>query len=396
MALSDEEVTNIISKWPSSSEDLPPSVRTAYEAWTALTVAELQGPIRELHDDPGVEFTTPRRSFPKHARCVTLTAHGKAPTGTPVPVPDELRSLLRRDVLLERRLKAMEAQLVEAKSTIAALTRHQDALDDTDVSADYDIHEEVVQAVPNSFLELPPLSKKERHQILRKHIGKFPEECWPKALALKDATKNSREVQKAPKIALTQYATEVGKFMLTNDMATKMAATSWSHILDLRDECDERLEEDPDSWLRAEELHNHLTNLAENAHTTFRLGLESSVQLRLNVAKKIDAAMGISHLRVDPAKREKGDFISDDTYKLMELAAKKKQNLVWAKAGTFPSMQAGRFFGQPPSTVPGGGKRKRGKGRGRGYGDTPYKSTKRSKPNGKGKGKGKPAIIESA
>ena len=115
MALSDEEVTNIISKWPSNSEDLPPSVRTAYEAWTALTVAELQGPIRELHDDPGVDFTTPRRGFPKHARCVTLTAYGKAPTGTPVPVPDELRSLLRRDVLLERRLKAMEAQLVEAK-----------------------------------------------------------------------------------------------------------------------------------------------------------------------------------------------------------------------------------------------------------------------------------------
>ena len=106
--------------------------------------------------------------------------------------------------------------------------------------------------------------------------------------------------------------------------------------------------------------------------------------------------MGIAHLRVDPAKREKGDFISDDTYKLVELAAKKKQNLVWAKAGTFPSMQAGRFFGQPPSTIPGGGKRKRGKGRGRDYGDTPYKSTKRSKPNGKGKGKGKPAIIESA
>ena len=65
-------------------------------------------------------------------------------------------------MLLERRLKAMEAQLVEAKSTIAALTRHQGALDDTDVSADYDIHEEVVQAVPNSFLELPSLSKKKR------------------------------------------------------------------------------------------------------------------------------------------------------------------------------------------------------------------------------------------
>lgn len=389
MALSNAEITSLISRWPSSIEDLPQSVRATYDAWAALTVADLNGPIRALSDDPGVEFTIPRRYFPKHVQCVTLTAHGKAPAGEPSPLPAELRSLLDTNpsALLERRLKAMEEQLIEAQSTIASLTRQQDALDEHDVSADYDIHEEVVRAVPKSFLEHLPLSKKERHQILRKQIGKFPDKCWPNALVLKDVTKNSKDVQKAQKLSLTQYATEVSKFMLNNDTTTKMAATSWSHILDLRDECDEKLEGDPDAWLRADGLRDHLVTLADHAHTAFRLGLEASVQLRLNVAKKVDVAMGIAHLRVDPTKREKDDFISDDTYKLVETAAKNKQNLVWAKAGTFPDMQAGRFFGQPPPQGLGGGKRKRGKGHGRGYGDNPYNGTKRSKPKGKGKGK---------
>ena len=104
--------------------------------------------------------------------------------------------------------------------------------------------------------------------------------------------------------------------------------------------------------------------------------------------------MGIGHLRVDPTKRDKDDFVSDDTYKLVELEAKKKQNLVWAKAGTFADMQAGRFFGKPPSQNPGGGKRKRGNGRGGGTGGSiPF--PKRSRP-GKGKGRGRFVKSESA
>ena len=76
--------------------------------------------------------------------------------------------------ILEAQLKAMEGQLSEAWSTIASLTKHQDATDEYDVSADYEIHEEVVQAVPQSFLDLDPLTKKERHHILRKQVGTFP------------------------------------------------------------------------------------------------------------------------------------------------------------------------------------------------------------------------------
>ena len=401
--LSTTEITGIIDAWPDRAEDLPPSVRATYDAWNALTVAELTDPIRELHDDPGVEFTTPpARGFHKRTKCLTLTAHRKAPPGGALPLAAELRSMLSTSPtsILEVRLKAMEDQLNEARSTIASLTKHQDATDEYDVSADYDIHEEVVQAVPQSFLELDPLTKKERHHILRKQVGTFPTHCWPKALILKDVTKNSKEVQNAQKLSLSQYAAEVGKFMLQNDITAKMAATSWSHILDLRDECATKLAEDPAAWLRADSLQTHLSTLAERAQTAFRLGLEASVQMRLNVAKKVDVAMGISHLRVDPGKRDKDDFISEDTYKLVERAAKNKQNLAWAKSGTFPGMQAGRFFGQPPPQgLGGGGRRKRGGGRGRGASqytsDTPPPA-KRPRSGKGGKGKGKTTATEES
>ena len=41
--------------------------------------------------------------------------------------------------------------------------------------------------------------------------------------------------------------------------------------------------------------------------------------------------MGIDHLRVDPVKKRADDFICDETYKLVEAEAKKKQNLAWAQ-----------------------------------------------------------------
>ena len=106
--------------------------------------------------------------------------------------------------------------------------------------------------------------------------------------------------------------------------------------------------------------------------------------MRLDVANRVDVAMSIDHLRVDPLKKESDDFISKDTYKLVEEAAKQKQNLTWAKKGVFPGSQVGNFSGRPPSkTTGGGGKGSGGGGRGRGKGG--------SKGNGGGRGRGKGA-----
>ena len=106
--------------------------------------------------------------------------------------------------------------------------------------------------------------------------------------------------------------------------------------------------------------------------------------MRLNVASRVDVAMGISHLRVDPLKKKKDDFISADTYKLVEAEAKQKQNLTWAKQGHFDGSRAGqRFSGKPFSKSSGnGGKSNYGKG---------GKSKGGGKGKGRGRGKGKGA-----
>jgi hypothetical protein len=77
---------------------------------------------------------------------------------------------------VEQRLEAMAlqmqhqaAELLAAKNIIASLERSQGADDDIDASTDYKMHETVVKALPTSFLELHPLSRKERQKVTRGH-----------------------------------------------------------------------------------------------------------------------------------------------------------------------------------------------------------------------------------
>ena len=110
--------------------------------------------------------------------------------------------------------------------------------------------------------------------------------------------------------------------------------------------------------------------------------------------------MSIDHLRVDPLKKESDDFISKDTYKLVEEAAKQKQNLTWAKKGAFPGSQVGNFSGRPPPRTTGGGGRGsggggrgRGNGGGRGRGNGGGRGRGKGAPKGKGSGKGGDMVV---
>ena len=184
--------------------------------------------------------------------------------------------------------------------------------------------------------------------MLREHMGIYAEGVWPNRLALSEATRNAKEIQSASKITLTHFAGEVSKFMERNDVTTKMAGTTWSRFLDIKDQVVAQLAADPDSTYRAAEVLQQLETLEGSVQSTFALGLDTSVHMRLNVSNRVDKEMGIDHLRVDPLKKQADDFISDDTYKLVEEAAQKKQNLSWAKQGVFPGSQHGHFPGKPP------------------------------------------------
>ena len=211
---------------------------------------------------------------------------------------------------------------------------------------------------------------------MRGHQGFYPDGEWPNKLALKTSTKNSKDMQKAQKLTLPQYATEVSKFAERNDFTTKVAGTTWSRTLDMITDLEASLESDPGAWYRADEILDQVREVAARAEGSFTLGLDMSVHMRLNVANRVDIAMGTNHLRVDPFKKETDDFISADTYRLVEQEAKERQNLTWAKQGHFAGSRAGHFFGQPQQKSPGsartarrngGGQNSRGRGsRGRG------------------------------
>ena len=402
-ALNDAEIQSVLDAWPAEGTVLPESVQLAVDSWTALTMGPINTAITSLHDDPASVFQTPRGGgYLKLNKVRTLVAHGVAVAGGgPTPLPAELRSMVAAPDEVSEKLRLMEQQLlvlqnenVASRAEIAGLQKVQDAMDtEKDVTADYVVNATVQAATPSSFVTHLPLSKKERRQLLHKNQGSHPEH--PNKLVLKDSTKNSKDMAKAQKMTLPQHALEVQKFLERNDNTTKMSGTCWSHILDMTTDISANLTSDPDAWYRADDLLERLTIAQKCAESAFTFGLDSAVHLRLSVANKVDTAMGIKHLRVDPLKKGEDDFISDDTYKLVQAEAEKKQNLTWAKQGDFPGSKNGAsFFGKPSQKYPGGGQQNyqqnrkggsrggRGKGKGRG----------RGKGKGRGKGSGSSGV----
>ena len=397
-----DEAQLVCDNWP-ATRDLPPSIATAHVSWMVEHLPAIDPQIAAfLLTAPG--YVTPGR-FRKLEKCRLLVANSVPSPHGVVADAGELRSLLPAapSVSVNDRLDAMMAQiniqaaaLSAAKSTIAALERTQGAEDDADVSAEFEIHDTVVAALPTSFVSLHPLSRKERQNISRHHCGRFPEGAWPNPLALKDSTKNCKEMQSAKKITLPQHAVDVAKFMDTNGAAAKVVGTAWSRVLDIDDQLTQALVDEPDIVFRAVDFQLQLKPVLEGLEGAFRSVLDTSACLRLDVGKRVDTAMGIDHLRFDPTKKVRDDFISEDTYELVASEAKHKYNMAAAKKGP---QSVGNFLGKPPRKDSRGG-RGRGRGGGRGRGNqkqgsssapTPKKATTPApKAKGGGKGKGKP------
>jgi len=311
---------------------------------------------------------------PSAADLKSVPTYARSDTGDP-----DLRTLVLG------KMASLEDELKRAQATIQSLSRTSSVDGDGDVAGDYDVADAVLAAVPDSFVNLVPLSKKERRTLLQKHLGVYPPDTWPKSLSLKEATKLSADIKKASKIELTEFANAVSKWMDRNSVSTKMAGTVWSRLLDLGENIDGVLEEDTDAVFRADQLKTLLDPVLEAAEAAFTLGLDTSANMRYDVAKKVDVAMGIDHLRVDPHKRGTDDFVSDDTFKLVEAAAKTKTELALAKQGVFPG-SSGYFSNGPPRKSPGGGGyRERGKGDGNSGGRS---HSRGGRGRGRGRGRG--------
>jgi hypothetical protein len=117
------------------------------------------------------------------------------------------------------------------------------------------------------------------------------------------------------------------------------------------------------------------------------LAIDCHTMMRMSVSRRIEAALGVSHLQQDPTKRPREDFISPKTLTLIEDAAKMREDLTWAmEARKTATGDGSSLFGRRPHKSPGGGQRNptaNGRGQGRGTGNNPS-----------GKGKGKPKKVK--
>ena len=408
-ALTAAEIDQIVAAWPDDDAELPASVLSAFRGWKTQTLAVINPALARLNDDETVGWTTPAPavSFNKNPKCRTLTAHGVAPPLGVTPSVFELRAMLpveegADNVASEtrRQLQEMAAQLRAAEGTIATLVRQTSTDDNDDVTTEYVIHPTVVGRLPKSFVDLHPLSHAERKKIVRTHCGQCPKDRWPNPMKMSDATRNCKEMQSAKKLTLPQHATELSKFMDRVSGATKLIGTAHSRVLDLTIELEEQIEVDPEIVFRGADLLEKLSCVELLLEGTMKVSLDTAAIMRLDVANRVDVEMSIDHLRVDPLKKESDDFISKDTYKLVEEAAKQKQNLTWAKKGVFPGSQVGNFSGRPPSKTTGGGGRGsggggrgRGNGGGRGRGNGGGRGRGNGAPKGKGSGKGGDMVV---
>jgi hypothetical protein len=211
------------------------------------------------------------------------------------------------------------------------------------------------------------------------------------------STKALKLVQDA-KVTLPNFATqEVAKFMARNTGTIKMCGTVLSRIRELKSDLTANpdhsyTEEDEGSTsphlptsVPIEELLDFLSVLDAATEGAMDLAIDCQTLMRLSVSRRIESALGVSHLHQDPTKRPKEDFISPKTLTLIEDAAKMREDLTWAmEARKVATGDGSSLFGGRPRKTPGGGQRypnSGGRGQGRGTGG--------QHGTGKVKGKGK-------
>ena len=334
-------------RWPSDVATLPTEAQMAYALWMGVTPSVREDAIKAL-----TGFTRPSAPYRKEAKCrdlvllrspfprragapqtAVLTPTQVAQIGTPVPVtpnpavednPTEV-GLLRK--MVEEQQRQLEAQ----QATIKQLFDIQSSSEEDDVTSSYAVVDDVLEFLGKgekgcSWMNILPLSKKDRARMVREHGGSFSD--FPPDLDLIESTKNRKDVQKV-QLSLQKFAQEeVSRFMRRNGYTIKMCATSHSRIVEMHRAMEFSLDEDPDqNMVPSSDVLEFLKVMDGVSSTALQLAVDTQTHLRLSVSSKIEKAMGVAHLRRDPLKKKKEDFIAPDTYRLIEEAAVKKQNL---------------------------------------------------------------------
>ena len=422
------------ARWPALASDLPADAQAAFASWSSATTNEIKNALEStaIWDRPEGSYRKPdkvrdlvlmrtpfpsrrwRGGLPTPLSAAQVARIGREAEGDPDP-PDPGGASVEDQLAEMRRITSdLKTTILSQATTIQQLfnAQHVDQ-SDGDISSSYEVLDEVLLKIGKSpdsdkcsWMNLLPLSVKERKVLMSEHGGTFS--SFPAELDMVETTKMRTEVRKAT-LTLDAFASkEVARYMTRNALTIKMAGTAFSRIVEMRRKLQECVTGSGDEdVVPLDDVISFLEVVEGTTGATVDLAVDVQTHLRLAVSRRIESALGVGHLRVDPLKKEKEDFLPPDVYEKISEAAQQKEDLQWAQQ-RLSSLKpgSGSFQGNPSHKSTGRGRKrgavsqyKRGSnsgggrgGRGKRGGSAPSPAPAPApspKASGKGTGKGK-------
>ena len=424
-------------RWPDDASELPADAQAAFAVWsqapanavkTALERDTLwnrpAGSYRKL--DKVRDLVLLRTPFPRNIRtdgAHPLTVERVASLGivtdeddTTNEIDDDTSSV-EYQLAEMRRIQAELQETIQSQSaTIQQLFKAQHAEHaEGELSSTHEVLDDVLAKIGYdgtkkvcSWMNILPMSVQDRKLMMREHGGTFT--SFPPELDMMETTKMRAEVKKAS-FTLSEFASkEVSRYMQRNALTIKMSGTALSRVVEMRRRLSDCIAgTDDEDVVPIADVLNFLEVIEGTTNGTLELAVDTQTHLRLAVSRRIETALGVGHLRKDPLKTEKEDFLPPDTCQIIADAAQKKEDLSWAQ-NRLTSLKKDSSHGGPSHKSTGGGnnrgafsqcKKAPGGNRGRGRGNnneyqksatsTPKSGEKSGdsakKKGGKGKGK---------
>ena len=354
-------------RWPRDASLLPADAQAAFAVWSQAPATTVKtalegdaawtrpvGSYRKL--DKVRDLVLLRTPFPRNIRtggATPLSATQVSCIGQDSSEDDNNNDDDRSDapdLSVAEQLAEMRRVQVALQSTIASQSATIQQLfkaqhvehTEGDLSSTYEVLDEVLLKLGHdatkeacSWMNVLPLTVQERKLVMREHGGTFS--SFPPELDIVESTRMRSEVKKTS-LTLVDFATkEIARYMQRNALTIKMSGTALSRVIEMRKKLDGCLTGDHDEGVvPIVDVVDFLGVLEGATGATVDLAVDVQTHLRLAVSRRIESALGVGHLRKDPLKKEKEDFLPPDTYGNIADAAQKKEDLAWAHDAVMP------------------------------------------------------------
>ncbi len=139
-----------------------------------------------------------------------------------------------------------------------------------------------------------------------------------------------------------------------------MTGTVYSRIIEMREELESRRAEDDsfkeDLLVPMEDVLTFLSTLEDATLGAMDIAIDNQSLMRIAVSRRLEEAIGVSHLRPEVGKKAREDFLSSETLSLIEAAATRSEDLSWAAEGRKRLNNQRSSHGYRSQKTPGSGK----------------------------------------